>query len=361
MFQTKTNVIDAVYHSNSRSELRIDPMRVYTGNIRLGNLGCTITNPNQQFYYNQVSGIYSLIQNIYLYDGTTLLDQITEAHHLLGFRTLAQEETKNNRNGFNFNVGQRLSGTTNSYSIKYDTVGIPNGGNVEESYSNTPKRVRLMTREVQATTDADTTAKGWMNLQQHFGFLKSMMYTIGGEAMPLIDTSIFKSLRLVIEWRSTSELRSCFQGNTTDALTVTILQPQLYCDEVMSDLPLPKSLSFNFNAYELDKVNCSGSTGAGSVYTKARSNAFNGKILQRLLTMNINPEKLTDANGTNDDAVKCDGSMAMNEVLQLTVNGETLFDFNGIDTEASKLAFLSDAWGDVNIQRWELNFTYTSF
>jgi hypothetical protein len=346
MFNTKTSIIDASSHSNSRSEIRLDPDRLYTGNIRLGNLGCVT---NQSYYYTQTSGIYSLIQNIYLYDGKQLLDQLPEAHHLLAFRTLAQEDPKNNRNGFNFNVGQYLSGTTNSYRLETDTVGIPPGyGVVAESNSNVPKRVQLMAREVNTTNSSATTSQGWLNLQQHFKFLSSMMYQVGGQSMPLVDTSVFRNLRVIIEWRSSAELHSCFQGATA-GITANMLQPQLYCDEIIGEMNLPKSMSFIYNAYELDKVNCNGSVGATTINTKARSNAYNGKYLQRLLWMNVDPAKLTDANAGNNDGVKCDGSMAMNEVIQLLVNGQTLFDFNGIDTNARKLAFLTGAWGSMNI------------
>ena len=339
----KTNVIVPVYHSNSRTELRLDSNRVYAGNLRLGNISCkTTTNPqNKKLMYNSSSGVLSLIENMYLYDGNQLLDQLIGAHHLFAFRTLQKG------NAFNFNKNQHLIGETNSFYIEQD----PNG----TEYSD---HMRIDANPMGsfnfATSSTDDTLSGWLNLTAHFNFLKNMVYNVTESGQQVqkqfIDTNIFKNFRVVIEWRSASEIVSCFQGKTGDTpVSVEILGPRLFCDEAIG-AKLPQQLAFQYNVYEVDTLIGNGTSAAagGVISTKARLNGFNGKFVNKLLLMNINPEKLRDDTGT--DGIKCDGSQAyLGEVLQLYVNGETLFDFNGIDSDARRLSFLFYSWGPMTL------------
>ncbi len=330
---SRLNIIDAISHSNSRSELRFDPNKVYSGNVMLGNLGCTITNPARSLLYNANSGVLALIQNIYLYDGTQLLDQLTDAHHILAFRNVQAA------NGYNENIGQQLIATNRAYDVQQDPYDI----------KNVPKIVDVVTLDPgsAATQDPNTTFKGFVNLQNIFNCLKQMAYKFENETVQLVDTNVFQSLRVIIEWRSSAELNSAFQGTTT-GLAVTILQPQLFLEEV--EASPPQSLSFNYLVYELDKVNCNSAAGAGTIQTKQRVNAFNTKFVSKLLLMNVDPTKLTDDNVGNDDAVKCDSSLVQpNEIIQMYLNGKALFDFNGMNTHGRKLNFVTDAWGALSI------------
>ena len=337
----KTSVIDPISHSNQRSELRLESGRVYKGSLRLGNLGCTITNPaNTSYLYNTASGVLSLIQNIYLYDGTQLLEQLLDAHHMFAFRNLKNSLNAKNKNAYNFNINQQLIGLTNSYDIEADPRDL----------ESRPKRVEMIDNAIHtvADDDPDTTFKGWVDLLTHFNFLKNMVYSQDGQQLQLLDTNVFKNFRIIIEWRSAAELVSCFQGTTT-ALRANILPPELYCDELVG-LSLPKNLSFQYDVYELDKLVCVGRANAGDVFTKSRLNGFNGKYLKRLLMANIEPASLTNADAGAVDGIKCDGSKWFNgEILQLYVNGESLFDFNGIDSAARKACILGDSWGTLNL------------
>ena len=322
--QVKTSIIQSIYHTNSQSELRLDPGRVYSGNLRLVNLGC-VTNSATKKMYNLTSGVYSLIRNIYLYDGNTLLDQITDAHHLFGFRNLQKG------NAYNFNINQQLSGTTNTYQIQKDLQ--------DANIRNKSIEMINVDPDCFATNDAETTFKGWLNLQTHFPFLANMVYNLQGQNMQFVDTNVFKNFRIVIEWRSTAEIVSCFQGTST-GVTATILSPLLVCDEFIG-LKLPQQLNFMYDSYEVDKVLC-------NTQTKARVNGFNGKFVKKLLLMNINPAELTDSDANNINPVKADYSETFNdEVIQLLVNGKTLFDYNGINTSARKLSMLTDSWGEL--------------
>jgi len=343
MLQTKTDVIDAIYHNNERSEIRLKQGKIYTGNIRLGNLGCTITNPAQEFMYNSTSGVYSLIQEIYLYDGTTQLDVLRDAHHMFGFRNIQQSGMKMNKNAFNFNVNQQLCGLNNSFDVERDP----------QDTSARPLLVDVINNEDYfASNDSATTFKGWMNLQNHFPFLQQMVYDLGGEGMQLLDTSVFRDFRIIIVWRSSAELLSCFQGITA-GLSANILQPQVYVDEVLNPLKLPQSLNFQYMSYVLDKVFCDGQAGGAgpiAVTNVRRCNAFNNKYVNKLLIMSVDIADLTNADANGVNGIKCDGSKIKSaESFQITVNGDTLFNFGGVDNPSRKLHFLLDSWGNVNI------------
>lgn len=336
----RTNVIDPIYHSNARTELRLDVGKVYKGGLRLGNLGCsTVTIPADRFLlYNTTSGVLSLIKNIYLYDGNVLLDQLLEAHHMFAFRAIQNTDlVVDDKNAFNFNMNQQLVALTNSYYVEQD----PNGTDTRAKKLD----ANPMSYYNYAYSDSADTFTGWVNLTAHFEFLKNMQYTLNNSSQSFIDTNVFKNFRVVIEWRSAAELKSCFQGKST-LVSADILRPQLYCDEVVG-ASLPQSIAFNYDVYELDKLVCGSSAGAGTIPTKARLNGFNGKFLKKLLLMNVDPAELTaDANG---DGIKCDGSQCFNETLQLYINGEQLFDFNGIDSDSRRLTICSDAWGALNV------------
>ena len=329
--QAVTNVIEAISHSNARSELRLDTGRVYSGNLRLGNLGC-VTGANS-YMYNQTSGVLSLIDNIYIYDGSTLLDQLQSCHNMVAFRNLQQG------NAYNFNINQQLTATTNAFEIPPD----PNGVEIRRKVHVPRKLVGL------ATNVLGTTFKGWLNLFSHFNVLQKLQYNMNGQTQSFIDTNVFPNFRIIIEWRSPAELVSCFAGVSTNVVA-NILPPQLFADEYVG-LSLPKEkLAVQYFSYELDKMVCIGSAGAGNLATKSRLNGFNGKFLNKILMMNVDPAQLTNDNATGDNGFKCDCSeMFQSETLQLYINGKTIFDANGIDTDARRLSILTDAWGSLCI------------
>lgn len=67
--------------------------------------------------------------------------------------------------------------------------------------------------------------------------------------------------------------------------------------------------------------------------------------------MTISNVNATLGNATaNTNRLKIDSSYPEKlETLQLVVNNNHLFEFKGIDSQAKKLAMLSDHWGDLNI------------
>ena len=215
---TRTHIIDAISHSNNRSELRLDPGRVYSASLRLGNLGVSGVNGK---LYNALGGVYSLIKNIYLMNNSDILDQLYEAHNFLAFSTSVSNENANN-----FSLWSHLNGNNNSYSIGHDH---DEGDFVKEN-----KVVVL------PVLKNSLTLNGLLNLKRCFNLLSQF-------PDDMLDTSVFPNIRIVIEWRDRNEWASCFQGDTTGALaTMNVLQPQLFADEVLNPPKMPEKYSLQF-------------------------------------------------------------------------------------------------------------------
>jgi hypothetical protein len=317
-FQTRTQIVDAIYHSNSRSELRLDPQRVFLNNVRLGNLG---VDGVDGLVYNAISGVYSLIRNIYLMNNNEQIDALFEAHHYLGFNT-----TVTNENGNNFSLVHHLNGNNNSYGIG-DTHQLGDG--------MSENKIKVL-----PALKGAVTLNGMLNLQRCFPVLALL-------PNGLLDTGIFKNLRVVIEWRPVDEWASCFQGpTTTNLVDLQIKRPQLFVDEVLNAPTLPSSYApIEFLSWELDRAVCPGGTAGDVKQTKVRLNNFKNKFVDKLLLINVKPsDYLSNAN----NSVKCDGSLAYKkETIQIVKDGMNLIKFNGVDSPARKLGLTCDCMGDL--------------
>ena len=321
--QTRTHIYDALLHNNYRSELRLDPNRLYSSSLRLGNLG--VDNEAHDLKYNSLSGVYSLIRNIYLMNNSDILDQLYDAHHFLAFNTSVSNENANN-----FSLWSHFNGNNNAFNVGANHFGDGYlGDGLEE------QKIQVL-----PAMKTSSTLTGHLNLQRCFNVLSQLPNGI-------LDTSVFSNVRIVIEWRDRNEWASCFQGDVNGKLLLmNIKMPQLYADEILSPVNVPKSYNAQFLTFELDRIYASGGVAGNKVETKQRSNGMSNKYLERVLIMNIKPDKLT----SNDveDAVKCDGSTAFqDELINVVVDGHSMIDFLGCDTESRKLGILTDCFGDV--------------
>jgi hypothetical protein len=316
--QTRTHIYDAISHNNYRSELRLDPNRIYSASLRLGQLGVKDVD---DLKYNALSGVYSLIRNIYLMNNSDVLDQLYEAHNFLAFNTSVQNENANN-----FSLWNHLNGNSNAYTVGYKHTG---GDGINEN------KIAVL-----PSLKWSDILQGHLNLQRCFNVLQQL-------PNGMLDTGVFSNLRIVIEWRDRAEWPSCFQGDVANAIAnMSILQPQLYADEVLNPPEMPKSYRNQFLTFELDRIYCLGGADGATVQTKQRCNAFTGKYVERVFLMNVKPDTLTSNSDT--DAIKCDGSTAFkNELINVVVDGHTVIDFPGCDTTARKLGILTDCIGDV--------------
>ena len=308
--QVKTHVVESHYHDNTRSEIRLEP-RNWFSNWRLANVGATMAGINDK-RWAMTSGCCSGIRNIYLYDGNQLLDQKQECHQHVAFNSLRQT------NDYNQDVDKKLLQTHLGYQVLDDKI----------TGSHSPAKI--------ITNDATTTSTGWVNLRNVFGFLKGMN-TISGQT--------FHNLRVLIEWRQ--DFINLMQESA--GLTgLTYLKPQLIVDENLNTNSKTPTGSIPYWSNEIDRLEIDAVAINTPYSLKTRVNGFNNKFVRRMAIANVNA---TLGNATAAaNTLKIDTSYPEKlENLQVIVNNNRLFEYKGIDSQAKKLALLSDHWGDMNV------------
>lgn len=324
--QTTTDILDVMYHDNTRSEFRLTRDNIFDSDIRLGGLGATIVGvANIPYVYS--AGVEALIRNIHIYNGSDLLDELVDSHQVSAFMNMLRGNGRNN------NVSKATLATSIGYFVPQST----NAG----AYVAPVAQLQTLTgAQSLATSNSATTFLGTVRLAKLLGFLKSA---------PNLNTYVLKDLRVVIEYRPQSDMGFIFAGDASAITSFTVAQPQLFVDKMVGVDPVKaiSDYSFQFEVMEQEQVYV-----PDAIAVKVRLNAFNGKLLNRLLM--INSDQTVTANGTidnvGDDKFKYDGSLRTEaEVIQILVNGNPLLNFNGNDSEARKLQKLSDAFGEINM------------
>jgi len=308
--QVKTHVVESHYHDNTRTEIRLEP-RNWFSNWRLANVGATLTGVNNK-KWPITSGCSSGIRNIYLYDGNQLLDQKQECHQHVAFNSLRQT------NDYNQDVDKELLGSHLGFQVLEDKITgshLPDEG---------------------LTNSSSTTSTGWINLRNIFGFLKGMNHVNG---------QTFRNLRVLIEWRQDfTNLIQISAGLTN----LTYLKPQLIVDEDLNPASKPMTGSIPYWSVEIDRVYLNAADEDELFSVKTRLNGFNNKFVRRMAIANVDPESATLSDQSNIVLINHSYAEKL-ENLQVIVNNNTLFEYKGIDTNAKKMALLSDHWGDMNL------------
>lgn len=322
----RTQIIDAITHSNYRSELRLDPMRKYS-NLRLINLGCTISGSPGSMNYTDSAGVYGMIENAWLYNGSDVLDQlIGGAASWLSFSNLQQGGTEKD-NGLDYSLYMSLSGSSRSYQLS--------------NVTNQTIEHLLPKNGTSATTSVNTTFKGWLNCSRLFNLIARL---------PFLDSGLWNNLRIVIEWKTTAT--AIFAGDASGITAVNVLMPSLLAD-VVDDMQLPAMpKQVIFNRYEVEKVALPGVATAPAAdtiqETRVRLLGFNGHVVNRLMLANV--DKTNELSNVPDDKLKAYCSEALaGELIQLSVNGKTIIPYDGCNTGERKAHHLFNTWSSLNI------------
>ncbi len=313
----RTILLDADNDQKNRRTIFRLPEGIYPSNLKLLNVGCTTQDPADQSY-NELAGILSIIRQIQILDGATVLDSIDKANIWNAFKSYNRGNDDNRdlqKNLRKNNLGFGLD-TTSDEIIPY--------------YS--PTKVKQT---------SDDTAKGWVDLSDMFAFLKQIKY---------IDTAMFPNFRVVIEYDTDKD--NWLVGNVV--LNDTI-EPLVVAEEI-NDEGFRSSVwrefkGMNYVSYEVDTVRLeSVEPTAGDSQKKQsesfRLNGFNSKVLNRVV---VSKNALTKDDNRASVLYGKLGSEAMsNEVFQLRVNGSQTFPRSGIVDNNERLAVLHDTWGTLN-------------
>lgn len=325
----RTHYIDPINHiKNARSEFRLDPNKVYLSNWRLCGLGTSDAsggahNPPP----NKLAGINGLIKNIRIMDGATILSQFRDFHEYAAWVNV------NHSNSSNANVYGKLNGSDLGFRVNYESaIGVVNDT---------------------ATPNSDLTIRGWFNVREACPMLSAVSY---------IPTSVFKDLKLVIEYNNNNR---DFCEDIRVVPNNADIRPILVVDEVINEdtknnmmnsfnniswMEIEKDIfqvadvtGFNSNPAGLDGV----PDAVQSV--EKRVNGFNNKQVGKLLFVNKIQNDNEDRNGNNLLGGGTAGSKSQfNQRLNVRVNGVPLLPFDGVDNDGFRTALTNDNFGAYN-------------
>lgn len=302
----KSHEVEPIVHNNQRTEFRLgNPDRpMYLSGMRLCNLGVVASVDNQAI--NRGAGLASLIKRLEILDGNVSLENFTNFNNWAGFR------------------GQNRT----------NDVNISQSGNLNKSqigFVNYQDVVNVLDAEPLLRNTEAATPKGWLSLRDYMAFLSDSNE---------IPTSVYKDLRIVIEYES--DLSNVSPG--TAATITSIVRPFMVVDEIVSeDLKKQRMAMYKGVTYRpLESAQVYSDVIAADRSSAHTLTGFNNKTIQKLL--------LAKAPTTTTSAAY--GSLCSVNFLSpsynLDVNGSQLLP-QPIDTIAKELSSVSESWGDCNI------------
>lgn len=323
----ETMYYDPVSFSQNRCAFELDADQAYSSNMRLLDLGI-VSSVNHS--YSRGLGALSIIKNIRLLDGRTELSSLRNPSQYLFFANCNRSNSINKSNDSYFKRN----------ALGFEINGLSN--KIEHIYSSGTAN----------TTDA-TTDKAYLDLRELLPLLRRL---------PVLSGSIFKSLRLEIEWDNKAINQLLVEDNTT----ITITRPVLAVDtmnnreavEVATRGLIGEGLTWEeieHDSYTIPAVDTSGfgNTEVATQTSVNQSLALRDKVVERLLIC----KQLQDKTPTvNANAVKGFGGVAssqanLDESFQVKLNGKNILaGFDGEVGVMEALANLTDEWGEV--QTW---------
>jgi hypothetical protein len=319
-----TQIIDPVFNSSKyRTEFRIVKDGLYLSNMRIHNLGLTTTELGvvSEVAYNYLTGVHGAIENIYLYDGKQVLDQVLHYADRSAF-TEYNKTNQANQDIYKFASRTGLGYVLNREPQLQSEEQDQNKALITEFYPNSAKELG---------NTQETSALGFLNLREVFPMLKNVEF---------LHTAIFKNLRVVIEYKQGSNALAYDEITSFSGTS----QPILVIDQVMNETVAQKVLSefkpIVWSAQEVEQV----LVPAGNTGGKFRLNGFSSKTLSSLLI-----QKKATSNTLASRLYKSYASETnIDETVQILVDGSNVLPQNGVDRPMWRLSLLSDSFGNCN-------------
>lgn len=315
----RTQVLDPIIDiANNRVEWKLNPNSVYSTQMRVLNLGAVTSKAGG---YNKLSGVLSVVKNIYLYDGTSsTLDQVLDANKWLSFKSM--NKGHNNSESLNRNMIGNFLGDSLRTNLTIGSEGF--------------KKVDV---------DRASTGKGILNVAECLPLLKAMKY---------IPTTIFKDVRLVIEFEASA---MAVVSNSLDTIS-SISNPLLVVDEIL-DQGLIAQLTSDFRgvgwkAIERDQQNVVVDPSIKADEPKTQTpvlhlRGFDNKYLHRIVMLTTPQQGLDKTDGTVLGGGSLQSVALIKEEYQFVVNGRNKLTGNGITKSSEKLDKLVQTWGEMSI------------
>ena len=335
-----TRVLDPIIDiTNNRVEFVLPANTILSPDMRVLNLGVTTSSDNAT--YNRFAGVNAVVRNVFLTSNGVTVDQLLDANTWIAFK----ETNKDYKDAVS--IGRIKAG--HDLGLEYGARNNATSGN-QLSKPMAAKTTKIL---------ASATDKGTLSLGDVLPFLK---------ASSIVPTTIFKDLRLVIEYET--EVTKVI--NTQNFTATTLSTPFLSVEEMLDPAFIQQATSaykgLGFMCIERDILNApttlatiSGvdNTGSNNVDNSfsLQTRAYDNKYVSRIL---IVPKALADGAYDGQVANQVAGGGGLGAVsllkpkLNVVVNGSNKVAGNGVEGYSQIQGLLVDTWGDVCVS-WQAN------
>lgn len=317
------NVVTEIYNSvfdqsKYRSEFRLTADKLYLSNMRILNLGLTSTEGTDK-RYNLVNGVGAIIKNIYLYDGSVILDKI------INFGDFSAFTAYNKSNQANSDIAKLLARNGLGFVYERQPNALDSASNpitIKETFPNAPDTPRAT---------QETTSMGFLNLREIFPLLKAMQF---------VHSGLFKNLRVVIEYNVAGSVTAGL-GEITST-TLPILVADCVEDPKVAEKFLSEFKQQTWISNEVESVVVPASTTNGIQSQKYRLTGSLGKTVNYMLIQKKGTTGLSTLYDSHASETMID------ETFQVRCNGEDILPEGGVISSNQRLALLHDSFGVCN-------------
>lgn len=330
-----TKIIDPQFNkSMNRSEFRIKDMGLYGSNMRIMNLGVIVSAPSlaADRAYNKLAGCYGTIENIYLYDGKVVLDQV------LDYKDYGAFVQYNNSNNKNCDTIKMLSKSGLGFVYDSDAFNVAGQLTVPRVKEFNPANGG----HFPGISD-ETTPTGYLDLRSVFPLLKQLDF---------IHTKLFPNLRVVIEYKMTNILTTNSNAGAVVGTTMPILVVDQFMNEKLANEWLNSFKQVVWNAIELETVQVPSQLAvavAGEQKIKFRLNGFANKTVGNILLQKKPTTSVSTLYGTLGSETMLD------ERVQVYVNNSAIIPNDGVQNPNHRLALLTQTFGNCNAHACSAN------
>jgi hypothetical protein len=317
----KQEYLDSNIYTKDRIEFRIPKGERPLSNMRLVNLGCTSGTGGSIAHLNHTIGAAALLNSVTLYDGSKVLSQTLHFNRKYAHKVYSTTNSKNDsmlNNQLSSQFGFRFVTQSSGQYDFFKYVDSPGGD------------VGLL-----VTNDPSDTAQGMLDLSEALPLLNKLT---------MLDPLVFKDgLRIVIEFETKPHI--VLDNVAATNATFQTLQPVLVYDNIIDD-DYYKSLKYSPVVHWFETEHDQMLFPGESSVTK-RSNAFNGKKIQRLAVSKVYQDKSKYVDGTSAVASGSElSSLALyNEKFQCILNGRQVLPGDGVYGQHKTRCHI-DAYGD---------------
>jgi hypothetical protein len=346
----RTHLLDPRTHNDQRCEFRLQD-GFYASSIKLIDLGVHDSQLTgaEGVFYPTITGVMSLVKNIFLYSDTTLIDSlqnVAQYASVQALKTSNQGSTDLNRqlllNGMGFHgrksQPQPTPGGANNNPALQRPGSLQLGGN--DAYNALTIGAKEAPNNQVPIPSDDRQQSGSVLLSQYLQFLKTV------SMLPNIP-----NLRLVLEWDTNAA--SYYKDPDTAAavnLALKVMRPTLVVDEILNVDPSEGAdYSLPYLATIVERFPVTEAT-SETIPTRNsfKSQAFTGKFVKDIMFFNLPSGNL--ANAADRWLTRETRSVAQNgEKLQLVVNNKNHLPDQGITSLAQKFHYMNEAQSQLNL------------